>query len=186
MSENTLQGQYAGVVTRGIAVFIDLGILSISLFVFNQVFLLGLEFLGVPTDCTTPEASGLYYWACFGATWIRLGVTALLAPLYYLFFWTLGGQTPGKALMGVRIVRLDGNAMTFGRSLRRLIGYAVCIATVGLGFLWAVIDDKRQGWDDKIAGTCVVYSWEARQNQDLLARVRKRLGIASPSVQVNK
>ncbi len=177
MNHDSLQGQYAGIVTRGIALFIDLVVLSISLFAFNQVVILFLEFLGIPTDCSSSDAVGLYYWACTGANYFRLFVTALLAPLYYLFFWTLGGQTPGKGLMGVRIVRLDGEPMNVRRSVRRLIGYGVCAATLGIGFLWAVIDDRRQGWDDKIAGTCVVYSWQARQDDDVLTRLRRRLGI---------
>lgn len=176
MSATSLQGQYAGIVTRGVAVIIDLAIITTSLLLFTWGYNTLLDFVGIPTTCTTADEMGLlYYGVCLGANGIQWTVTILLAPLYHLFFWTLGGQTPGKALMGVRIVRLDGQAMTIGRSVRRLIGYGVCTASLGVGFAWAVIDDRRQGWDDKLAGTVVLYSWEARQDDVQLARVRNRL-----------
>lgn len=176
MSTSSLQGQYAGFVTRAFALMIDLGIVASSLLVFTWLYNTVLDFLGIPTTCTTIEDLGLlYFGACLVASGIQWTVTVFLTPVYYIFFWTLGGQTPGKALMGVRIVRLDGQVMTIGRSVRRFIGYVVCIATLGLGFAWAIIDDRRQGWDDKLAGTCVIYSWQARQNDTRLARFRNRL-----------
>lgn len=176
MSASLLQGQYAGIVTRGIALMIDLAIITTSILLFAWGYNTALDFLRIPTTCTTADEMGfLYFGICLGATAIQWTVEILLAPVYYIFFWTLGGQTPGKALMGVRIVRLDGQTMTIGRSVRRLIGYGVCIASLGLGFAWAVIDDRRQGWDDKLAGTVVLYSWEARQNDVRLAKIRNRL-----------
>src|SRR5215204_445934 len=154
MNVISMQGQYAGIVTRGFAVMIDLAIVTIALLVFTWGYNVALDFIGIPTKCTTADEMGLlYYGVCLGASGIQWAVTVFLAPVYYIFFWTLGGQTPGKALMGVRIVRLDGKAMNIGRSVRRLIGYVVCAASLGLGFAWAIIDDRRQGWDDKLAGT---------------------------------
>jgi uncharacterized RDD family membrane protein YckC len=41
-----------------------------------------------------------------------------------------------------------------------------------LGFLWILIDNRRQGWHDKMAGTCVIYNWPARPDENFL---RKRL-----------
>ena len=58
----------------------------------------------------------------------------------------------------VRIVRTDGERMRFGNCVRRLIGYWVS-AILFLGFLWVLVDNRRQGFHDKIAGTFVVYAW---------------------------
>lgn len=180
MSVTSLQGQYAGIVTRGFAVIIDLAIIAVSLLVFTWGYNVVLSFIGIPTKCTTLDDMGfLYYAVCLGATGIQWAVTVFLAPVYYIFFWTFGGQTPGKALMGVRVVRFDGQPMTVWRSVRRFFGYLVCAATLGLGFAWAIIDDRRQGWDDKLAGTVVIYSWQARQNDVNLAKVRNRLARQS-------
>jgi uncharacterized RDD family membrane protein YckC len=38
-----------------------------------------------------------------------------------------------------------------------------------LGFFWILIDDRRQGWHDKIAGTLVIYTWEAHHEERFLS-----------------
>jgi uncharacterized RDD family membrane protein YckC len=88
-----------------------------------------------------------------------------------LFFWTLTGQTPGMTLMGLRVVTTDGHYVSLGRSVRRLIGYFVSALVLWLGFLWILVDDRRQGWHDKIAGTCVVYNWSARPDETFFKKL---------------
>jgi uncharacterized RDD family membrane protein YckC len=39
-------------------------------------------------------------------------MSLVINPLYFALFWTLGGQTPGQYLMGVRVVRVDGKRST--------------------------------------------------------------------------
>jgi uncharacterized RDD family membrane protein YckC len=80
---------------------------------------------------------------------------------YPIVFWSLAGQTPGKAVMGLRIVRLDGKRMTVWRAVVRYVGSWLAALPLGLGFIWILLDKRRQGWHDKIAGTCVVYTWGA-------------------------
>ena len=77
--------------------------------------------------------------------------------------------------MGIKIVRMDGRRVIFLVAIRRLLGYLACFLSLGIGFLYVLIDDQRQGWHDTIAGTCVVYSWEARQNEQFLVRFSKRI-----------
>ncbi|MGW8250626.1 MAG: RDD family protein, partial [Anaerolineales bacterium] len=101
--------------------------------------------------------------------------TIIFPILYTIFFWTLAGQTPGKALFGLRVVRINGKRMSIIACIVRYIGYAICVISLGLGFLNVLINDRRQGWHDRLARTCVIYAWEARQNEALLDRVRYRL-----------
>ncbi len=75
---------------------------------------------------------------------------------YYLYFWTNSGQTPGKKLLGLRVVSKDESPITTGQALLRLIGYSISGLFLSLGFLWAIWDGEKQGWHDKIAGTYVV------------------------------
>jgi uncharacterized RDD family membrane protein YckC len=77
---------------------------------------------------------------------------------YYVGFWLLVGQTIGKRIMGVRVVRTDGTRLGFVAATVRLLGY-LASAILFLGFLWVIIDNRRQGWHDKLAGTMVVYAW---------------------------
>lgn len=77
--------------------------------------------------------------------------------------------------MGLRIVRMDGEAMNFRTSFRRWLGYCMSFLALGAGFFLILIDNKRQGWDDKFANTCVVYTWKARQNEKLITRLTQKL-----------
>ena len=77
---------------------------------------------------------------------------------YYILFWMLIGQTPGKYLMGLRIVRLDGSRVTIGVCIRRLIGYYIS-AILFIGYIMVLFDDRRQAFHDKFAGTFVIYAW---------------------------
>lgn len=93
------------------------------------------------------------------APWVALG----LVVIYYIFFWTLLGFTPGKFLLGLRIVRLDGRKIGLGRAIVRFIGYWISAAFLFVGFLWIIFDRRRQGWHDKLADTQVIYTWERKQ-----------------------
>jgi uncharacterized RDD family membrane protein YckC len=76
---------------------------------------------------------------------------------YFAYFWSSRhGQTIGQKMAGVRVVRLDGQPMTLGNGIVRALGYAVNGMVLGLGWLWPLWDEKRQGWHDKMAGTVVV------------------------------
>ena len=71
--------------------------------------------------------------------------------------WVLVGFTPGKGLLGLRILRADGQRIGLGRAIVRYAGYWVSLIFLGLGFIWILFDRRRRGWHDKLAGTCVVY-----------------------------
>ena len=60
-------------------------------------------------------------------------------------------------MMGLKVVRAaDGGPVSFGTGIVRLIGYLISGIVLDLGFLWILVDGKRQGWHDKIANTVVI------------------------------
>ena len=63
------------------------------------------------------------------------------------------GQTLGKMLMGVAVVRRDGAPAGYGRALLRCIGGGLCLLTLGLGRLPALFTRERRGLPDLVAGT---------------------------------
>jgi uncharacterized RDD family membrane protein YckC len=70
---------------------------------------------------------------------------------------SLGGRTFGKWVTGLRIERRDGVPLSLGRScLRHLVGYALTLATLGLGFLVAAFNIEGRALHDYVAGTVVV------------------------------
>ena len=44
-----------------------------------------------------------------------------------------------------------------GQSVARYLGYYVSCQFFGLGFIWAAFDSRKQGWQDKLAKTLVIY-----------------------------
>jgi uncharacterized RDD family membrane protein YckC len=90
----------------------------------------------------------------FGFGWWTL-YFAILMP------W-MGGQTPGKRVMQVRVVRLDGHPITWWHAFERAGGYAAGLATGTLGFAQIYWDANRQGIHDKVAGTVVILDGVAK------------------------
>ena len=82
----------------------------------------------------------------------------LVSLVYWPYFWTHGGTTPGMRMVGgLRVVMdRDGGPVTVGPAVLRLIGYWIDALVFYLGFIWILIDGRRRGWHDLIAGTVVV------------------------------
>jgi uncharacterized RDD family membrane protein YckC len=84
----------------------------------------------------------------FGFGWASLYLTVILS------WWK--GQTVGKKIMGLRVVRLDGEPITWWVAFERAGGYAAGFATGLLGFAQVYWDANRQAIHDRIVGTVVV------------------------------
>jgi uncharacterized RDD family membrane protein YckC len=165
-------GHYAGLVTRLSAMILDIFIIAVtfvSLTWFTSVTATILElrsYLGFSVSAI--PGSDAFIDALFGPVAGSL-LTLLYITGYHVIFWVLIGQTPGKALMGIRVITLDGCRLSPWRALLRYLGYYVGAVPFALGFLWILADDRRQGWHDKIARTCVIYTWAARPDENFLA-----------------
>ena len=86
-----------------------------------------------------------------------LGLALLLAFCIWSLVLFMRGTTPGKKILGLRVVREDGsNANFFTMLLREWIGKWILGACLFLGFVWVLIDGDNQGWHDKLASTYVV------------------------------
>ncbi len=82
-----------------------------------------------------------------------LGWTALY---FTTFTMLMRGRTPGKKIMGIRVIRLDGRPITWWIAFERFGGYAASAATGLLGFAQVLWDRNRQGIHDKVAETVVI------------------------------
>lgn len=77
--------------------------------------------------------------------------------LYSLAFWHFYSSTPGKLLLGLRIVDAKSGERIGGwQGLIRVIGYALSSAALLLGFFAIAWNPRRQGWHDRLARTAVV------------------------------
>jgi uncharacterized RDD family membrane protein YckC len=120
-------------------------------FVVDEV-ILGIPVLLVSLAWMTSLSAGA------SASFVSLSVFAyaLLRLLYYLYFWGARGATPGKSLLGLGIVTMEGRTpIGYGPALLRLLGYMVSSALLGIGFLLIAFSPDRRGLHDRIAGTRV-------------------------------
>jgi uncharacterized RDD family membrane protein YckC len=86
-----------------------------------------------------------------------LGLGLGWAALYFSVFtawWR--GQTIGKKIVGIEVVKLDGNYPSLWESFGRYGGYGAGFATGLLGFLQIYWDPNRQAIQDKISETLVL------------------------------
>lgn len=100
-----------------------------------------------------------------GSSWLNaasdfsrtFGLTFGWAGVYFtLSLAWLGGRTPGKWIVGTRVVRLDGRPLTTLDAFTRYGGYAAGLATGLIGFARVLWEPNRQAIEDKIAWTVVV------------------------------
>lgn len=75
---------------------------------------------------------------------------------YFTTGWGLLGATPGKWLLGLRVVDHHGRCpIGFSRSILRLVAYSVSSVTLGVGHLLALRPWDRRTLHDHLAGTRV-------------------------------
>ena len=148
--------QPAGFGRRYIAFLLDIFFLEIlgTLVTAPMLSLSGHNLAGILvrwgiTGRMKPEAALLL--AFYALVWV------LLLAWYFIGFTAACGQTPGKKIMGLWVVRENGASVHWGTSwIRFMIGYPLSFLPLGLGCYWALADPYHQAWHDKIAGTQVV------------------------------
>ena len=75
---------------------------------------------------------------------------------YFIIPTVIWGRTPGKWVAGIVVVDSEGQTPGPAAIPREMIGKFVSYLAAGIGIFWLILDPKRQGWHDKIAGTYVV------------------------------
>ena len=145
------RGDPAGIASRAVAFIIDAVVISI-------VVSSSLYAIGAVLDVLEPDQSLDLSEVASGVT-LTLSVASVSLVYFTLAFW-LFGQTVGKLLLGLRVVRADGERPRFGQSAVRAVAYGIS-SFLMLGYLAIAVSRQRRAWHDHIARTWVVYDWEA-------------------------
>ncbi len=182
----SLRGHYAGFVTRSIAFIIDLILVVVTQVTFMLMVKLVLDFFGLDglaqaifepnAAANTPLQIGLFRWV------LAVIGSSMLFNVYVVTFWLLTDRTIGQAALGLRVVRSNGQPLKLGSAIRRVIGYYLSFFALFIGFLWILLDDRRQGWHDKLADTIVIYDWDARLGRRLREWLARQPEAHRPAV----
>jgi uncharacterized RDD family membrane protein YckC len=147
--------RYGGFWRRLFAFLIDEVILY---FVSLILFLIGLLALGLKGNrmgrvlsSLEDPAHGIGVFALF-----YIAASLLAGMIYFTWFHGIAGRTPGKMLLGLRVIQASGDPITPGIAFLRWVGYLISGPLFCLGFLWVAFDGRKQGWHDKIAATLVI------------------------------
>jgi uncharacterized RDD family membrane protein YckC len=146
----SLQGKYAGFASRFAAFAADVGI-SVG------VFMLALAAISFAARVLTGTDIS---WNR-GDTWVVIAY-AVWGFVYFAYSWASSGKTAGMALVGVRVVSDDGTEASGRRAVVRTLALPLSFLFLGLGFVGILLGDQRRALHDVIAGTAVIYSWDAR------------------------
>jgi uncharacterized RDD family membrane protein YckC len=133
---------------------IDAAIVTAVAFVAGAAASLALSIFGVSLD-ELPTAASV---AVGAGGWLALNL------LYFPGSWTLTGQTTGMRLMTIRVVRSDGERLRFRKSLWRFIAMLIAALPLFAGYLLILVDDRRRGLHDRLAGTVVVFLPDAERD----------------------
>jgi uncharacterized RDD family membrane protein YckC len=136
---------YVGIVTRTIAFAADAAVIQIAAIAVAGTFALILSVLSPPD-----KFDGLILV-------VGSAVYCLWLVGYFVVFWSATGQTPGNRLLQIRVCRADaGTVPSAGAALLRFFGLIVAALPLFAGFLPILLDDRRRGVHDMLAGTVVV------------------------------
>jgi uncharacterized RDD family membrane protein YckC len=91
------------------------------------------------------------------------GDLALFAG-YFIGLHATTGQTLGKSLLGLRVVRLDGGPLGVPASALRMAGYVLSAIPLGFGF-WLAAFPPRRALHDYLGGSIVVRTGAAVEDE---------------------
>jgi uncharacterized RDD family membrane protein YckC len=94
-----------------------------------------------------------------GAGMAVRGATQLFSSLigagYSIAFHWIWGQTLGKMALQIRVVSMDGGALSFGQSVGRYFATFLSALILGIGFIMAGVRADKRALHDLLAGTRV-------------------------------
>jgi uncharacterized RDD family membrane protein YckC len=146
----SLQGHYAGVVTRLAAFGIDV-VAAMTLFTLGGAVVeyVSTSLVGRQISLSNvPILSGV--------------LLALWLLVYFAYPIAVGGRTLGMAFVGLEVVTKEGRSVSGKGAIVRTVFLPLSIVFLGIGILMIVLNRDRRALHDQIAGTAVVYSWNAR------------------------
>jgi uncharacterized RDD family membrane protein YckC len=146
----TLQGHYAGSVSRLLAWAVDAAVST-------GLFSLAIAAVSLLVQVVTGNQ----------VSWSRANIAVVICYAVWEFFyfgysWAASGKTFGMAVLGIRVVSVDGSPLRPRRAAVRALVFPVSFLFFGAGFLGILVQRQHRALHDLIAGSAVIYAWDAR------------------------
>jgi uncharacterized RDD family membrane protein YckC len=158
-----MQGRHAGSLSRFLAFLLDQFVLGL-LFVWGQT-LVSLALSVVTGHSFHPTSH----------RWVVLTIYIVWFFVYLAGQLAVAGRTLGMAVLGLRVVRNDGERLEGRRAALRTVVFPLSFIIFGIGLLMGLVRRDRRELHDLLAGTAVVYQWDAE-----MARLRAPSHADSP------
>ena len=149
--------QYGGFWLRFVAALIDgiiLGVAGSAV----QLLLLGSAyrpFAGMRQDIP-PDQALAAFGALMGTLALSMLVGVVIGASYEGFFVSRVGATPGKMVLGLKVVRPNGAPVNLGRAVGRYFAKWRSSMTLGIGYIIAGFDAEKRAMHDMIVDTRVI------------------------------
>ena len=144
------QGHYAGSVSRLVAFAVDIALIW-------GLFVVGTGGVSLAIQLVTGHGITLSHhrviWLIFVVGW---------GFIYFAYQWALSGKTIGMAIFGLQVVAAEGNPAGGRQAVFRTMALPLSFLLLGLGLVGILVQKERRALHDMIAGTAVIYSWDAR------------------------
>ena len=171
--EIDLQLELANVGSRSLAILADVGLCGLILFaVYALIYLIGHN---IAVDWLTRAGSSFleiaFFVLIFSFQW-----------LYFVYFeWAWNGQTPGKRLLHLRVIKLDGTPVSLTdillRNVARPFDTFGPMGLIGLLMIFASRNAQRLG--DMVARTIVIH--ETRIDWSIFDQLEMNDAQAAPA-----
>jgi uncharacterized RDD family membrane protein YckC len=146
----TYQSHYAGAVSRFAAYAIDITVASGAF----SLALAGISY------CVQVVTGHQVHWSKSNIVVVIIYFGWLF--VYFAYSWAMSGRTFGMAALGIRVVRDDGTDLPPSRAIVRTLAFPLSFLLLGLGFLGILVGREHRALHDVIAGSAVIYAWDAR------------------------
>jgi uncharacterized RDD family membrane protein YckC len=120
---------------------------------YDAVIMLGLLMIGSALALPFGEAQKIALQDFWFTLWLLFVCFAYLGAC-----WHYGGMTVGMRAWRVVLINTDGGKISWPRCLLRFLLSFLSLAALGLGFVWAIFDQKNQAWHDIAAHTVLLRS----------------------------
>jgi uncharacterized RDD family membrane protein YckC len=168
---DTLRDHYAGFISRVLSLIIDGLILALVLAVSSVLWNLFVTNFNAFLELI----SGRTIDAPVASIFASVIAIYMFSAIYFIFLWSAVGTTIGGVIIGIKLVNKHGRRPSFWRCCVRFITEFTIPIFGFIAALWIVFSHRRRALYDRMAGTFVVYAWDARPDEKFLRATTEQL-----------